>query len=352
MSNPELLKKLHSAIKAGDEKAVKTLLQDPLAAHLIDDVDEDGFTALYRACCRSEGDVDTASHLVDLLLKAKAKVDVKGEDRETPLFIATHNHLVPVVKQLLSAGANPNEMNSVTGDTALHCAAKYDYADLCDILVSANANINARNSVMETPLFQAARAGRIGSTYFLLLRDANKNLPNDEGKSPLYIASEKDHKGIANMLKVEKQYLKDAKSQAEVEQRMQKPDINDPEVIRKRSELAKKQEEEERKREATKPKPEIVHLEINENEVERTHDPLTGKPLPPAFKSVVGASPPPAIPAGVVKPLKDERYGGTMRNVGTGTGMKFVQRPPLVGGDSDDATLVYEALNVKGPRGN
>ncbi len=337
---------LHSALKNGDVNQVRILLADQPTAMLIDEVGTLGYTALYLACARSDEKV--ALVLVQSILKAKAKVDLKGEDRETPLYIAVQNNLPAVVKLLLSNGANVNETNGPQAETAIHAAAKFGFDGIVQILIESNANINARTSRLETPLSLAAKAGRGSTVYLLLQNDANRSLNNDEGKNALYLASENGHKGVVMLLQTEKKDLKDAKAEYDYLEKTKPEKFGDPKAIERRNSAAAKREAEERKneQEERQKEPQMVRLDTNTVHAERTHDPFTGKPLPPEFKSVVGASPPPYIPPGVVKPLKDERYGGTIRKVGTGTGMVFDEKPLVVDDVVPDENVIFSVNNV------
>lgn len=76
-----------------------------------------------------------------------------------------------------------------------------------------------RNVRQETPLFAAAKAGRHESVYILLQNGADPTLTNEDGKSPLYVASEKGYKHVVILLKSTKDELPHAKAAADVELR-------------------------------------------------------------------------------------------------------------------------------------
>lgn len=357
----QLIEKIHAEIEKGDVKAVTSLLQTagPLASQVLSTPSKTGYTALYLACMRR-----CAPPLLQLLLKSGPTIDVKGDDKETPLYIATHNNLVQHVQLLLSAGAQVNELNGIDGETALHAAARFGFVDVADALIKAGANINMRNVRMETPLFVAAKYGKHDVAYLLLNLDANRNLTNEDGKNPLFIASERGHKHVVHLLKVEKPHLRDAKAQADVELKMLQPSLPTTEELIAR---AAKKAKEEAENEAVltkgghasssvpgKKKPEtavaaqplqdltplpITKIEIPETIV-RTHDPLTGKPIGPCKTlEQAGYRGPPEIPKGLkIKPLSDEQVGGTMMAVGTGTGIKV--RTPALLSQLPDADVV------------
>ncbi|HKT16235.1 MAG TPA: ankyrin repeat domain-containing protein [Allosphingosinicella sp.] len=58
----------------------------------------------------------------DVLLRRRAKVDLPNNRGETPLILAVHNRDVPMVRLLLSGGADPKWTDSVAGYSALDYA--------------------------------------------------------------------------------------------------------------------------------------------------------------------------------------------------------------------------------------
>ena len=235
-----------------------------------------------------------------------------------------------------------NEINGRNGDTALHCASRHGNCEVVDVLLKANANINSRNARLETPLFVASENGRYEVVYLLLKNNANRNLTSDEGKDALFIASERDHKHVVALLKTELKYLKDVKAQVDVDVRNRKPSIPTTEQL---SQLhpgdlpPPRDEEVEEPPVETKKKAVLIPIEVPKD-VHRTHDPLTGQPLPPCktMSQDEPAAPQQPLPA-KARPAAPA-YGGTVMAVGTGTGEKVRQKPPLVdtvpGGDAID----------------
>ena len=332
MENEKQVDKLLDAILANDEKRISSMANPSI----INGQSEDGYTPLYFACMKG---VNLTT--IQLLLRMGVTVDLKGLDRETPLFVATHNNFVDAVKALLAAGASVNEENGMDNGTVVHCAARYGYSDLLAIFLKQGANINPRTSHMETPLFLAAKAGRHDTVYQLLINNANRNLANEDGKNPLYIASESQHKHVVIVLKAEEKYLKEAKAAADVEVKMRAPTMDSTEemahklMVKAAKEKAAKEKEnaapQAKKKEAPPPPPKKMEpLPITKIEVPvpivRTHDPMTGKAYGPCKTlEEVGYDLPPPIPKSLnLKPVVVQRVGGTMMVVGTGTDMEPV----------------------------
>jgi hypothetical protein len=325
MATQQQVDAMLEAIVVDDEKRISSMANPSI----VNGQSTEGYVPLYFACMKG-----VKLTTIQLLLRIGATVDLKGVDRETALFVATHNNFVDAVKVLLPAGANVNEENGKDNETVLHCAARYGYNELLALFLKHGANINPRTSRMETPLFLAAKNGKHDTVYQLLINNANRNLANEDGKNPLYIASESQHKHVVIVLKAEEKYLKEAKAEADVELKMRRPSMPSSEEITAKLTLKAAKENaapQPKKKEAPPPPaPKLEPLPIMKIEVPepvvRTHDPITGQAYGPCKTlAEVGYDLPPPIPKGMnLKPVTPVRIGGTMMVVGTGTDMQPV----------------------------
>lgn len=105
----------------------------------------------------------------------------------TPLHMASIGGHADVIKYLLSVGAKINEKNShtVTGETALHLAARAHQDSAVEALLNSQANIEAKNDEGRTPLFYA---DNLYVANLLLSKGANINARDNKGRTPIFIA--------------------------------------------------------------------------------------------------------------------------------------------------------------------
>ncbi|HEV2209860.1 MAG TPA: ankyrin repeat domain-containing protein [Verrucomicrobiae bacterium] len=134
--------------------------------------------------------------LVALLLQYGAdpnlKVDANNPggggvpDDNTPLLVATHHQLPQIVKLLLAAKANPNVPSFIGATFPLHYAVAEPTN--VEMLLSAQAQVDARDKAGETPLHWAAGAGLSNSAALLLEHGAAINAADNNGNTPLHFA--------------------------------------------------------------------------------------------------------------------------------------------------------------------
>ena len=97
---------------------------------------------------------------MQLFLDAGADPNVADVKEGTPpLFIASYNRYLNVVKVLLNGGDLPNIATKMTGATSLHCAASIGYKKVLQLLLDKGAEPNVTNSAGGTPPHLAAFRG-------------------------------------------------------------------------------------------------------------------------------------------------------------------------------------------------
>jgi ankyrin repeat protein len=140
---------LLDAVKRGDTKAVRTLLQQRADAGA---ADPDGTSALHWAA--RQDDLVSA----DLLLRAGASARAVNVFGVSPLWLALINGSVPMIDRLLKAGADPNSAIG-EGETALMTASRTGNVEAVKLLLAHGAAVNPKVGTGQTAVMFAAAEG-------------------------------------------------------------------------------------------------------------------------------------------------------------------------------------------------
>lgn len=134
----------------------------------------------------------------------KAGEDVNGRDRDgrTPLIHAAIDKDLDLAMFLLDRKADVNVADS-RGWTALHFAAQEFDDKIASTLLKHGAKVDAQDEDGNTPLNNAVfnSRGRGEVIKLLLAYEANKNLKNKHGVSPLDLANEIANFDVAKFLR-------------------------------------------------------------------------------------------------------------------------------------------------------
>lgn len=121
-----------------------------------------------------------------LLLDSGADIEATNLESETPLFSAT----VETSRLLLERGANIHAVNE-HGCTALHRASgsyERDALERVQLLICHGANVNAGDSVGDTPLHISCMIRRSERAAVLLAKGANISARNNDNNQPIHVA--------------------------------------------------------------------------------------------------------------------------------------------------------------------
>ncbi|EQC38314.1 hypothetical protein, variant [Saprolegnia diclina VS20] len=124
-------------------------------------------------------------------LKAHAVADVNataGVTDTTALAVAARHGQHGIVHLLLGCNDIDVDKGSRDRTTPLHEAAKHGHFDVCQDLIGAGADMNAKNKDGSTPLHEAAKAGQLDVVKGLLAAGANPQLTNKNGDKPFAVA--------------------------------------------------------------------------------------------------------------------------------------------------------------------
>ena len=132
----------------------------------------------------------------------------KGPIPIPPLYEAVLRNDSPKVESLLAGGANANEP-CPCGTSPLEAAvAQVKSPEITELLLSHGAEVNARTKPNSfgttnnwTPLFYAVYDKRADLVKLLLKYHAKVDLTDVQGKSPLYLAKERNSPDIVQQLK-------------------------------------------------------------------------------------------------------------------------------------------------------
>ncbi|MDF3047327.1 MAG: putative ankyrin repeat protein [Candidatus Midichloriaceae bacterium] len=197
MSQSKLREQLWGAINQRNVEQVKHLLNskwiwlNPLKNADLTAVDENGQTALHRACDYYKVTTDELVEIVKLLLKdGRFDSGAVNKDGQTALHYACLTGKAPVVDLLLKDGrVDPNSVDKF-GQTSLHCAANKGSV-VRFLLKDGRVDVNAVDKNDEAALHKACGLASVEViNLFLAVKGINLDLPNKDGKTPLDILAE------------------------------------------------------------------------------------------------------------------------------------------------------------------
>ncbi|KAJ5078837.1 ankyrin repeat ph and sec7 domain containing protein secg-related [Anaeramoeba ignava] len=163
--------------KAGDKTDIKEI---------------NGAFLIYLA---KKGDVKN----VQRLLQKGADVNFADSKRWTPLICAAHYGRIEVVKELLKLPSVLVNAQAAMKTTALHHSAREGHADVVEQLVSHNADINLQDNLGFTPLFYAK--DELTAQKLLLFKDKiDFSLKNNDGLNALDFHKKKKNSKIVEAL--------------------------------------------------------------------------------------------------------------------------------------------------------
>jgi ankyrin repeat protein/truncated hemoglobin YjbI len=130
--------------------------------------------------------------MVKLLLRLGADPNAKDGGGHTPLYSVANecreSEGGSVVRALAQGGANVSANDGVKHCTALHMAARRGNLEIAEALLDCGADIEARDSLGETPLRRSVNCNKADVASLLLTRGADTRSTGSKGLTPLLAA--------------------------------------------------------------------------------------------------------------------------------------------------------------------
>ena len=215
---------LHSAAFAGHPEVVKILVQANANVHAQDNLcrtplalaAHQGHNAAIEQLLDAGSDINFSNNNNSPLNKAilNNRIETirlllsRGADSNKPDGLSFSPLLLGVkdpqiVDVLLTAGAYPQWRHS-SGATAIHFAARGGYADSIRSLIRAGVDVDIAENTTETrarnPLYHAVRGQHEDAVRTLLYYGADPNTTFENDWTPIMLAAETGHTGIASAL--------------------------------------------------------------------------------------------------------------------------------------------------------
>ncbi|CAF1317385.1 unnamed protein product [Adineta ricciae] len=192
------------SLMLGEVDVVKTLLElgsDPNLANSFDGnhplvilaklrSDENSKLALFADLLLDAG--SDPLHEVQYQADSAKRLDATQTPsfHETPLLCCVRFQNEELLKKFIEHQIDVNALNPETGTSALMLAASLGYRNICNILIEAGADANAKDHSGNSPLHLAAQGygEQIPVVELLLQHGADVNSINDDGFTPAVLA--------------------------------------------------------------------------------------------------------------------------------------------------------------------
>lgn len=184
------------AVHDGDIDQVKTLIKKGFP---LDKRDGSKRTALHIAAYQSH------DKILSLLAEAGGDINALEYMRYDVITIAAVANDIELMNLALKLGGNPSNITSLYDGTALIAAAHLGHDEVVKSLLEAGAPVNHVNNLGWTALIEAVVLGDGSKKYVrtvrhLLEHDADRNLPDRNGRTPLQLAKSHGYSEISKLL--------------------------------------------------------------------------------------------------------------------------------------------------------
>lgn len=176
---------LHKAVEEEKIELVSELISEGFSVNAKND---DGLAPLHLAISSN------SIKMTELLLNHGADARATSEKYGTPMEQALDQRNVQMVDALIEASGDVKKVRGrVTKNTPLHVAASgVGHENLMKLLIGAGVDVDAKNSLDETPLHLACNQGSWKTVKLLIEAGADVNIMSGSQNTPLHCAVEDD----------------------------------------------------------------------------------------------------------------------------------------------------------------
>ncbi len=187
---------LHIAAITGNPDAARILADNGSNAN---ETDRNGQTAMHNICCNPcQGSRDTLDAILRFS-KVKLNLDKRNYSGFTPLHISVKHNLCSLSKVLIDGGANTNAVDAKSGWTPLFHAVTNQDSEHVQILLCAGAQVNMQSYSGNTALHVATGRGFTEIVRLLMRYGADMSLRNTHKDTPVMVAQ--DNNQMSNILR-------------------------------------------------------------------------------------------------------------------------------------------------------
>jgi ankyrin repeat protein len=185
-----------TAMSTKNNKAAMTILgREP---HAAEKYDPKGRTFLHLAILKN--DIESVLFLLSVHVNIHSRV--QDSSKLTPLHLAVQVGSELIVRNLLLAGANINDV-TVQNQSALHIAASHDHHQICQILLENNINYECVDTDLNNALHLACQNGNLNSCKVLLTESQiSAAALNLRGQNPVHLLAQHGKENASAILEI------------------------------------------------------------------------------------------------------------------------------------------------------